>query len=373
MDSVFINGTEYSEVWLNGVKISDFDGGTSGGDTGGEEEIVYPYSDADCVITYRKTNSGTTTKTFTVIDSSLPYSINGSVGVKKLAFSYGETQVKLVNLKPTIDTSTTFFPTKIEQLRLPNLTDLSYLFTYFGYNSSYAFSWSPQYFEFSDNAITNTNYMFAYCRYLTDDMWNEIVPILLSLDMSGCLYFNSMFYTTHGVAKNIVSDKPSALNLSSLDTSSATTFYRLFYGSTYLGRVDVTGWNTSNVTNMYGTFCGCRFYDSIIGVRNWDVTKVTDMTYCFYGDTYLKSLDLSGWRTDALTNVTQMFTNCTNLKVLDLRNFNTSKVTTSTTTSMFSGVSDCTIFIGTNWTLGTSATLGGGTNLKFVQVEDVIM
>ena len=86
MDSVFINGTEYSEVWLNGVKISDFDGGTSGGDTGGEEEIVYPYSDADCVITYRNTSSSSKSVTFKVIDSSLPYSINGSVGVNKYTF-----------------------------------------------------------------------------------------------------------------------------------------------------------------------------------------------------------------------------------------------------------------------------------------------
>ena len=118
-DSIFYNGNEYNQMWLNGNKIWEKNSGGS--------DIVYPYSDADSVITYMNTSTSATSKTFTVIDSSLPYSINGT---STTSFSFpasSETQVKLVNLKPTTSTSS-LFPVKIEQLRLPNLTDFSYLF-----------------------------------------------------------------------------------------------------------------------------------------------------------------------------------------------------------------------------------------------------
>ena len=64
-----------------------------------------------------------------------------------------------------------------------------------------------------------------------------------------------------------------------------------------------------------------------------------------------------------------MFNGCTSLKELDLRNFNTSKVTYYS--NMFKGVTDATIYVNENkWTLGIDATFGGGTNLKFVILDD---
>ena len=60
----------------------------------------------------------------------------------------------------------------------------------------------------------------------------------------------------------------------------------------------------------------------------------TDYSYLFYG--YQGSeLDVSSWNTDNVTNMECMFSNCYNLISLDLSNFNTNNVTNMN--SMFDG------------------------------------
>ena len=317
----------------------------------------YPYNDADTVITYRNASSSSVSKTFTIIDSTLPYSIDGVETTSKTFSASSETKVKLINLKPTTGTGTSFFPTNIEQMRIPNLTDLSYLFAFFGYNPDYTYSWQPQYFEFNENP-TNMSNMFRYCQYITQSMWDEILAILPST--SSVTNMKSMFYYTSKDSSN-----PITLDLSGWDTSKVTDMSYLVYGSTYLGSLNVTGWNTSKVTNMYGTFCGCHFYNGISGVENWDVSKVTDMTYCFYGDTSLPSLDLTNWDTTNCTSMTSMFNSCSSLKELKINNFNINNATASIS-SMFSGISNCTVYISGSWKGSTSSTAYGGTNLTFI-------
>ena len=228
-NSIYFNGNEYKEMWLNGSKIWEKNSG----------EIVYPYSDADSVITYMNTSTSAVSRTFTVIDSSLPYSINGT---KAKSFSFpasSETQVKLVNLKPTTDTGSTFFMTKIEQLRIPNLTDLSWLFSCFGYVDGYEYSWSPQYFEFSDS-VTNMTYMFYKCQYLTDDMMDKFMPYFpnTSQVISMGNMFSNCFSLTH-------------LNLSSLNVNfgvlGANGMNQIFNGCTSLKELHLETWDTSGV------------------------------------------------------------------------------------------------------------------------------
>ena len=294
-NSIFYNGDEYNQMWLNGNKIWEKDNGGSG------EEIVYPYDDADSVITYMNTSSSAQSQTFTVIDSSLPYSINGT---STTSFSFpasSETQVKLVNLKPTA--LTTLFPVKIEQLRLPNLTDLSSLFRYFGYNADYEYSWSPQYFEFNENP-TNMSYMFSYCRYLTDEMMDEFMPHLESFNYSNVASIKQMFA----------------------------------YCST-LTRLDL-----SNIL-MY-------------------MPKATDENAFIF--VYMSSLETAKipmlWMPSS--NQQSMFQSCTSLKEADIMNIDTSYNTYNY--YEFYLVNGATVYVGENWTLGTSSTTGNGTNNTFV-------
>ena len=270
-DSIFFNGDEYNQMWLNGNKIWEKNSG----------EIVYPYSDADSVITYMNTNTSAKSASFTVIDSSLPYSINGT---KAKSFSFpasSETQVKLVNLKPTTSTGSTFFMTKIEQLRIPNLTDLSWLFSYFGCVDGYEYSWSPQYFEFSDS-VTNMTYMFYNCKYLTDDMMEQFISYFPNT--SQVITMSNMFYNCSSLTH---------LNLSSLNVNfgglGTNGIRQIFSGCTSLKELHLETWDTSGVdtnTNYYvvADMFGNLTSDIYVNKNTWTL----DTHFCSYNATNAK-------------------------------------------------------------------------------------
>lgn len=267
-NSIYFNGDEYNQMWLNGNKIWEKNSG----------EIVYPYSDADSVITYMNTNTSAKSASFTVIDSSLPYSINGT---KAKSFSFpasSETQVKLVNLKPTTDTGSTFFMTKIEQLRLPNLTDLSWLFSYFGCVDGYEYSWQPQYFEFSDS-VTNMTYMFYKCQYLTDDMMEQFISYFPNT--SQVITMSNMFSNCSSLTH---------LNLSSLNVNfgglGTNGMNQIFSGCTSLKELHLETWDTSGVdtnTNYYvvADMFGNLTSDIYVNKNTWTL----DTHFCSYNAT----------------------------------------------------------------------------------------
>ena len=60
--------------------------------------------------------------------------------------------------------------------------------------------------------------------------------------------------------------------------------------------VDLSGFDTSNVTNMSGMFYWCSNLTTL-NLSGWDTGRVTDMNSMFDGCSSLTSLDLSGWDT----------------------------------------------------------------------------
>ncbi len=125
------------------------------------------------------------------------------------------------------------------------------------------------------------------------------------------------------------------IDLSKLDTSSATTFKQMFYGCYMLREIDASSWNTSNVTSLESMFYRCYALERA-NLSGWDTSKVTSMKGLFEmtppngvsPDYSLKSVDLSGWNTSNVTTMENMFKNCEALTELDLSSFDTSKVTT---------------------------------------------
>jgi surface protein len=74
------------------------------------------------------------------------------------------------------------------------------------------------------------------------------------------------------------------------------------------------------------------------------------MKYMFLGCSSLTSLDLSNFNTSSVTDMYGMFYNCYNLTSLDLSNFDTSKVTDMK--SVFHGCSNLiTIYTLYNWSI----------------------
>ena len=135
--------------------------------------------------------------------------------------------------------------------------------------------------------------------------------------------------------------------------------------------IDLSGLDTSNVTDMSGMFWNCVELKSISGL-SLDTSKVTNMGGMFSGCESLAELDLSSFDTSKVTSMVGMFYACTSLTELDLSGFDTSNVT-DMTEMFYSGykpMSLTTIYVGTGWStakvtesedmfLGCEALVGG--------------
>ena len=117
-----------------------------------------------------------------------------------------------------------------------------------------------------------------------------------------------------------------SIDLTGFDTSNVTDMSWMF-GTCNLTSIDVSGLNTANVTNMYGMFSVCHSLTSITFGGNFNTAKVTNMGGMFQDSDALTSVNLNSFNTAKVTNMSYMFSGCRALTSLDLRSFNTEKVT----------------------------------------------
>ena len=114
--------------------------------------------------------------------------------------------------------------------------------------------------------------------------------------------------------------------------SSLTTANSMFAGSTALTSIDMTNWDSSNVTSFVSTFANCMSLEHLdvstldtssaqtmqsmfrycnklttLDVSNFDVSSVYDMSYMFSYLFRIKNFDLSNWNTQSVTNMSYMF------------------------------------------------------------------
>ncbi|WP_165007694.1 MULTISPECIES: BspA family leucine-rich repeat surface protein, partial [unclassified Enterococcus] len=128
-----------------------------------------------------------------------------------------------------------------------------------------------------------------------------------------------------------------SLDLSSFDTSQVTNMSSMFDGCTNLQSITMDdSFDTSRVTNMYTMFFGCSSLKSL-DVSSFNTNQVTTMEKMFSGCSSLQSLDLSSFDTSQVTSMFYMFNGCSSLQSLDLGSFDTSQVTTML--YMFNGCS----------------------------------
>ncbi len=115
------------------------------------------------------------------------------------------------------------------------------------------------------------------------------------------------------------------IDVSGLDTSKVTDMSGMFTECELLEELDVSGFNTSKVTDMSGMFSGCRSLEEL-DVSGFNTKKVTDMSYMFY-ECALKDIDVSKFDTGIVTDMSWMFYGCKGLPALDVSGFDTSNVT----------------------------------------------
>ncbi|EAC6294383.1 BspA family leucine-rich repeat surface protein [Listeria monocytogenes] len=130
-------------------------------------------------------------------------------------------------------------------------------------------------------------------------------------------------------------NKLTELDVSGLDTSAVTNMQTMFQSCRALEELDVSHFDTSFVTTMRGMFQNCKALEKL-DVSNFDTSSVTTMLSVFAECNSLEILDVSNFDTSSVTDMTAMFQNCYALEKLDTSNFDTSSVTKMY--AMFSGL-----------------------------------
>ena len=86
---------------------------------------------------------------------------------------------------------------------------------------------------------------------------------------------------------------------------------------------DISGWDTSSVTNMGGMLCGASSFNA--DISGWDTSSVTDMGAMFGGASSFNA-DISEWDTSSVTNMGGMFSGASSFNA-DISRWDTSSVT----------------------------------------------
>ncbi|MBR4462157.1 MAG: BspA family leucine-rich repeat surface protein [Erysipelotrichaceae bacterium] len=186
--------------------------------------------------------------------------------------------------------------------------------------------------------VTNMDSMFRGC------------PAVKTINVTGFDTSNVTNMTfMFGVCRNLKTIE----GISSFNTGKVTTFNYMFGDSSSLDGLDVSKWNTSNVTNMYALFWNTGL--TSIDVSKWNTSKVTTMECMFGNSRKLKELDVSNFDTRNVTHMGGMFHALVLLESLDLSNFNTDKV------------SDYHHGNSSDWYQGI---FDGCTNLRYLNIEN---
>ena len=100
----------------------------------------------------------------------------------------------------------------------------------------------------------------------------------------------------------------------------------LFSECNNIASIDLSQYNTHNVTHMNGLFNNCKSLTHL-NLSNFDTQNVINMNNMFSDCQCLTKLNLSIFDTQNVTDMSYMFFNCESLIYLNLNNFDTDKVT----------------------------------------------
>ena len=168
----------------------------------------------------------------------------------------------------------------------------------------------------------------------SSSMFSDLLKVT-EIDLSG---FDTSNVTTMSSMFSNCSSLTS-IDLSNFSTSKVNSMSYMFYECSGLTSLNLSGFNTTNVTSMNSMFSGCSRLTSL-NLSNFNTSNVTNMTSMFGGCSSITSLNLSSFDTSKVTTMDGMFYECSKLTSLNLSNFNTSNVTTMS--SMFSNCSSLT-------------------------------
>ena len=109
----------------------------------------------------------------------------------------------------------------------------------------------------------------------------------------------------------------------------AETCFHMFMECTNLVSVDLSGLDTSQVTDMGGMFTECAALKTV-NFQGVDASNVTSMSSMFSECSSIKSVDLSGINAVRVTDIYGLFQNCLSLESVNISSFTGSAITRAT-------------------------------------------
>lgn len=179
------------------------------------------------------------------------------------------------------------------------------------------------YIQANGNIIANpdSSMMFYAFNDLVEITGLEYLDTSLVTNMHGMFWFDPQ--DEYNKDKNTTLK---SLDVSNFDTNNVTDMSYMFSGITALESLDLSSFITKNVTNMSGMFDDCSSLTQL-DVSYFDTSNVTNMYSMFSGCSNLTQLDLTNFNTNQVTSMSSMFSYCSKLTQLDVSHFNTSQVT----------------------------------------------
>ena len=147
---------------------------------------------------------------------------------------------------------------------------------------------------------------------------NFKIKIIIKIKITNC---KNMFYNCQNLR---------SIDLSSFDTKDVTDMSGMFSNCYNLRSINLSSFNTQKVTNMNNMFSKCHLLSGL-DLSSFDTKNVTDMSEMFNSSfTYIPNLinlNLSSFDTRNVTNMDHMFFGCDNLlNIIFSKSFNTQKV-----------------------------------------------
>lgn len=193
--------------------------------------------------------------------------------------------------------------------------DSSYMFYDIGNNSSNT--------NLIDTAGINTSRVKNMRFMFSGGKWIIKKIKITNLDTSNVEGMSYMF-TASPYEQSITADP---IDLSGFNTSKVTNMQGMFSGS-HFPFIDIRHFDTSNVTNMESMFADLHKVTSL-DLSGLNVKKVNNIRNIFFSNSNskLQSLSLVGWELDSIISMGGLFNNLSELTSLNLNDFTTKNVT----------------------------------------------
>ena len=252
--------------------------------------------------------------------TDMSYMFTGSVRLTELDLSNFDTS-NVTNMSCMFMATYSLESLNISNFNLESLTNMDYMLQTFSSNLKELdlSTWDTSNVESFRNVFgswyqCNNNY--CYDR-INISNWDFSSFDSSKNDGYGSAY-KALFYGSNGSIKNIV-----ARNNTNLGTNLSEAF-----SGTYAETIDLTGSDTSNVTDMHYMFSSSNFLKQIIGLNTFNTSNVENMYYMFGDSRKLTNLDVGNWNTSKVQNMSYVFVRTNSLESLDVSNWNTSSATT---------------------------------------------